>query len=225
MRLRLVLMLGVIALSGCNVAVPNGLFGCGQPTDCPSEYFCWNSDSRCYDSKEPECTPKTCEQVIEDFASLGIPIECGSLPDGCEGSIDCGSCAEGSVCGANGQNFICGCEENTCANFRGGAECGTLPTRCGGDEGPIFCGTCFGEQVCRDNECVCPDGVNCDSGCDGGEPTYPCTFNECSPPGGLPDGCGGVAHCPTCLNGEDCVLSDDTVYECLGDCTCEAKGH
>ena len=224
MRFRLAFVLGVLVLGGCDVAVPNGLFGCGQPTDSPSGYFCWDSDSRCYDSKEPGCVPKTCEQVMSDFASLGIVIECGSLPDGCEGSIACGGCAEGSTCGANGQNFVCGCEENKCTTYSGGAECGAVPTRCGGEEQAIYCGSCFGEYACVDNECVCPPGVNCDSGCEGGEPTYPCTKNECSPPGGLPDGCGGVTHCPTCVNGEDCVLSSDLVFECLGDCTCEAQG-
>jgi len=223
MRTRFVLTLSLMALCGCDITVPNGLFGCGQPTDCPSGYFCWSSDSRCYDSKEPECAPKTCDQVIGDFASLGIPIECGALPDGCDGSIECGGCAAGSVCGTNGQNFICGCEENTCANYGGGAECGAVPTRCGGEAQAIFCGSCFGEQVCIDNRCVCPPGVNCDPGCDGGEPTYPCTVNECSPPGGLPDGCGGFTNCPSCSNGEACVLSDDLVFECLGDCTCEAQ--
>jgi hypothetical protein len=237
MRFRLVLILGLIALGGCDLSVPNGLFGCGQPSDCPSGYFCWSSDSRCYDAKEPECATKTCDRVISDFASLGIPIECGSLPDGCEGSIECGGCAEGSVCGANGQNFICGCEENSCATYNGGVECGPVPTQCGGQEEAIFCGSCLGEFVCQGNECVCPAGVDCDDGCndtcragevcvDGEccEPAYPCASNECSPSGGLPDGCGGVTNCPPCANGEDCVLSDELVYECLGDCTCEAQG-
>jgi len=237
MRLRLALVLGLVALGGCDLAVPNGLFGCGQPTDCPSGYFCWNSDSRCYETKEPECVPKTCDQVMADFAALGIAIECGSLPDGCDGSIECGGCAEGSVCGANGQNFICGCEENTCASFVGGAECGPVPTRCGGQEQAIFCGNCLGDGVvCVDNKCECPAGVDCaDCGgrCTGAEvcvdgqccePTYPCADNECAPAEGLPDGCGGLTQCPPCANGEDCVLSEASVYECVGDCTCEAQG-
>jgi len=237
MPLRFVLILGFVVLGGCNLSIPNGLFGCGQPSDCPSGYFCWSSDSRCYDSKEPECAPKTCDQVIGEFASLGIPIECGSLPDGCDGSIECGGCADGTVCGANGENFVCGCEENTCASYGTGAECGVIPTHCGGQEAALFCGSCLGELVCVDNECICPVGVNCDQGCgdscrgeevcvDGQccEPTYPCADNDCSPSGGLPDGCGGVANCPPCANQANCVLSDDLIYECVGDCTCEAQG-
>ena len=123
-----------------------------------------------------------------------------------------------------GQNLVCGCQENTCANIAGGAECGVVPTRCGGAEQAIDCGSCLGDFVCQDNKCICPPGETCDDGCDGGEPTYPCSTNGCSPPEGLPDGCGGVAHCPSCIEGATCVLSDDLRYECLGDCTCEAQG-
>ena len=238
MKMRLALLLSLVALIGCDVSLKNGLFACGQPSDCPSGYFCWSSDSRCYDSKEPQCEPKSCEQVITEFGALGITIECGSLPDGCEGSIECGACGEGDVCGANGQNFICGCDENTCSTFGAGAECGFVPTRCGGQEEAIFCGGCLNEEMqCVDNECICPPGVECDDQCGGrcdgeeicvgGEcctPTYPCAQNECSPPGGLPDGCGGVAHCPPCASGAECAFGDSLVYECIGDCTCEAEG-
>lgn len=238
MRLRLLLLASLVLLGGCELAIKNGLFACGQPSDCPSGYFCWSSDSRCYDSKEPECEPKTCEEVMAEFSALGIPIECGSLPDGCDGSLECGGCPEGTVCGANGQNFVCGCEENTCSSFGSGAECGVVPTRCEGEEEAIYCGNCLGnDRTCEDNKCVCPAGVECDDLCPGGcaanevcvdgqccEPTYPCTKNECSPPGGLPDGCGGVTQCPACSTGEECVFSDELVFKCLGDCTCEAQG-
>jgi hypothetical protein len=223
MRLRLALIVSMTTLAACDVSIPNGLFACGQLSDCPADYFCWSSDSRCYDTKEPACEPKTCEQVISEFAGLGISIECGSLPDGCDGSIQCGNCPEGTVCGANGKNFTCGCAENTCASYGGGAECGFIPSQCGAEE-QIFCGDCFGDYVCLDNRCACPPGATCDPGCPGGEPLYPCSKNECSPPGGLPDGCGGVSHCPACSNGEDCVLSSQLRYECVGDCTCEAAG-
>ena len=181
--------------------------------------------------------PRTCEQVIAEFASLGIQIECGPLPDGCDGSIECGGCPQGTECGANGQNFQCGCEELTCATAGSGAECGLVSTRCGAPESTIDCGACFGQQVCQGNKCDCPQGVNCTEGCDPtcsqGEvcvdgtccsPTFPCAENQCSPPGGLDDGCGGITHCPPCGPEQQCVFSEDLVFECLGDCTCEAQG-
>ena len=235
MVLRLLLVVSLLALGGCDIAIKNGLFACGQPSDCPSGYFCWGSDNRCYDSKEPDCDPKSCEQVMADFASVGIMIECGSLPDGCDGQIECGSCPEGTTCGANGQNFVCGCEEVSCVSA--GAECGDVSTRCS-EDGIIDCGPCLGDgKVCSNNECVCPPGEDCDDQCGGrcqgeeecvnGEccvPTYPCLQNECSPPGGLPNGCGGTAVCPPCQNNEECVFTEDLRFECLGDCTCEANG-
>ena len=236
MKARLALLLAFVCLSGCDVAIKNGLFACGQPSDCPSGYHCWSADNRCYDTKEPECVPKACEEVMAEFASLGITIECGSLPDGCDGSIECGGCPDGTVCGANGENFVCGCEENSCATFGDGAECGFVPTRCGGQEEAIYCGGCLNEEMaCVDNKCVCPPGRNCDDACGGqcvGEeicvnaqcctPTYPCAQNECSPASGLPDGCGGVAHCPSCAGAEECVFGDDLRFSCVGDCTCES---
>ena len=62
------LLLGIASLAGCNVSIPNGLFACGQPSDCPTGFFCWNSDSRCYDAKEPGCQPKACDTIIAEFA-------------------------------------------------------------------------------------------------------------------------------------------------------------
>ena len=216
--------LASILLGGCPLAIPNGLFACGQPADCPSGFFCWNTDNRCYDAEEPQCQPDPCEEVLADFAGLGFDIECGSLPDGCDGTIECGGCEEGTACGANGQNFVCSCDEYSCASFGGGAQCGAVPTRCDGSSATIDCGSCFGDYECVDNRCVCPTGTDCDTGCPGGEPTYPCSRNECSPSEGLPDGCGGVAYCPPCGEGEGCTQGDDDLYRCLGECTCEAAG-
>lgn len=229
-----------VALGGCDLALKNGVFACGQPSDCPSGYSCWSSDNRCYDASEPACEPKTCEQVITEFGALDIHVECGSLPDGCDGFIECGSCPEGSVCGANGQNFLCGCEEVTCATAGiEGAECGQVPTRCGEPGETIDCGICIGDgQVCNDQfQCECPEGETCDDACRGRctgdevcvdgdccEPTYPCSENECSPPGGLANGCGSNTVCPPCAGGAECVLTNEFKYECVDDCTCEAQG-
>ena len=97
MRTRLGLMLAIAALAGCNISIPNGLFSCGQPSDCPEGFFCWSNDSRCYDAKEPDCQPKACETIIAEFAAVGIEVACGALPDGCDGTVECGGCPEGEA--------------------------------------------------------------------------------------------------------------------------------
>ena len=108
----LYLALGVTLLGGCSFSIPNGVFSCVAESDCPTGHYCWNSDGRCYDTKEPEvvCEPASCDEVIAEFGSVGVQVECGVLPDGCDGVVECPPCGDGDVCGANGQNFMCGCE-------------------------------------------------------------------------------------------------------------------
>lgn len=237
MNARLSILCFLTLLSGCGFSLPNGVFSCVGPSDCPSGYFCWNSDSRCYDAEEPEvtCEPDTCEQIFESFTTLGVLVECGTFPDGCDGVVECPPCGAGETCGANGQNFVCGCEPATCPSV--GAECGSVPVGCGA-EGTVDCGVCPGDLVCGDDfRCICPDGEDCDSGCDGGcepgevcvdrqccTPTFPCADNECSPPGGLPDGCGGMVECGGCAAGTCEFQSETLSYACVDDCSCEARG-
>ena len=172
--------------------------------------------------------------MLDDFSAVGIQVECGALPDGCDDFIDCDDCPSGEVCGDSNQ---CGCEEITCNAFGGGAQCGEIPTHCEPGSS-IDCGDCLGRFECVDNVCVCPVGVDCNAGCaepcrpnevcvDGVccEPAFPCATNECSPAQGFPDGCGGVVDCPSCPTGEQCEVDPtDSRYECVNDCTCEARG-
>jgi hypothetical protein len=84
------------------------------------------------------CVPTTC-------AALGK--SCGVVDDGCGGSLLCGSCPSGQVCGAGGAN-VCGappatCTPTTCA--AAGATCGPIPDGCGGS---LACGTCAGGATC-----------------------------------------------------------------------------
>jgi hypothetical protein len=228
--------LSLALLGGCSFQPPNGVFACVAETDCPSGYFCWNSDGRCYDAKEPElrCEPSSCADVVSEFASIGVSVECGVLPDGCEGVVECPPCEAGDTCGANGQMFMCGCEPNSCSSV--GAECGEVEVGCGIDD-VLDCGSCPGDLDCENNRCVCPEGQDCDAGCgscaDGevcveGEccaPLFPCAENQCSPPGGLPDGCGGFVECHPCADSEECELDPATVtFDCVDNCTCEAQG-
>jgi hypothetical protein len=47
----------------------------------------------------PLCIPRTCSNV-DGVAT----IQCGTFPDGCGGTLNCGTCAAGQVC----QNGLCG---------------------------------------------------------------------------------------------------------------------
>jgi hypothetical protein len=64
------------------------------------------------------CEPTTC-------AALGF--DCGTAPDGCGGTLDCGTCASPRTCGADEPN-VCGCAPRACAY----TDCGVTPDGCGG---------------------------------------------------------------------------------------------
>jgi len=235
MKRTLVFALGTLLASGCSLDIPNGVFSCVSGGDCPEGYFCWNNDSRCYDAEEPElqCQPGTCQSVIAQFASLGVEVGCGQLPDGCGGVAECPSCAEGETCGANGQSFVCGCEERSCSTI--GAQCGTVAVGCGSTM-TVECGECPGALECRDHRCVCASGdCECPQGCSEGQicvsgeccaPRFPCSENACSPQGSFfEDGCGGTVVCPPCGPGETCEPdSAGERFDCVPVCSCESEG-
>src|SRR4051794_39893117 len=63
-----------------------------------------------------ECIPRTCSE---------LHAECGKIPDGCDGQLDCGQCEVG-VCGGGGRNK-CGddpCLPRECTEL--GASCGEI---------------------------------------------------------------------------------------------------
>ncbi len=67
------------------------------------------------------CSPTTC-------AAQGA--NCGSISDGCGGTVDCGTCTGYDTCGGGGIPNVCGCRPRTCADV--GASCGTVSDGCGG---------------------------------------------------------------------------------------------
>src|SRR2546426_2078544 len=83
----------------------------------------------------PSCAPVTC-------AALGK--NCGSLSDGCGGTLNCGTCSGSQTCGGGGKANVCGpCTPTTCAAR--GKNCGGIPNGCGGW---LNCGTCSGTETC-----------------------------------------------------------------------------
>ncbi len=124
---------------------------------------------------------------------------CGSIPDGCGGFVDCGTCAAGSACSPSN---VCVCTPTTCEAQ--GATCGAVANGCGGT---LSCGTCPAGATCSSsNVCVCApttcaaQGKNC---------------------GTIADGCGGTLSCGTCPAGATC--SSSNVCVCTPT-TCAAQG-
>ena len=133
----------------------------------------------------PTCTPTTC-------AAAGA--SCGPIGDGCGGTLDCGTCAAGTICGGGGVASVCGtmsCVPTTCAAQ--GLSCGPAGNGCGGT---LDCGSCATSTTC---------GGGGTAGVCGAPACTPLTCLmqglTCGPAG---DGCGGTLHCGSCATGSSC---------------------
>jgi hypothetical protein len=162
-----------IQCGGCGIGTCNEDYQC----DCDGESsveLCDLLDADCgdvtvVDSCERErtincgaCTaPQTCG-VVEDnrcdcnpFECSDIPADCGTHPDGCGSTIQCGACSSSLSCGLVDGSYQCvdNCEPyETCT--AAGVDCGQAADGCGQI---LECGTCSGdEQTCNSqNLCEC----------------------------------------------------------------------
>lgn len=120
----------------------------------------------------PECMPTDC-------ATRGD--NCGTIPDGCGGTLNCGSCSGYQTCGGGGAANVCGCTPTTCTAQ--GKNCGSIANGCGGT---LSCGSCSGYQTCGGggtaNVCGCTPTNHCGGACG----VY------------ASDGCGGSVYCGAC---------------------------
>jgi hypothetical protein len=145
-------------------------------------------DGAVVDAGPPACVPKTCQQ---------LNATCGSLGDGCGGTLDCGTCNAPQTCGGGGTPNACGgssgCVPKTCQQLN--ATCGAQGDGCGGT---LQCGTCTSPQSCGGggvaNKC---GGVNT------------CTPRTCAQQnadcGPVADGCGGlIPDCGACTSPAIC---------------------
>src|SRR5207247_1290616 len=83
----------------------------------------------------PACTPTTC-------AAQGK--NCGTISNGCGGTLTCGACTAPQTCGGGGVANVCGtCTPTTCAAQ--GKNCGAISDGCGGT---LTCGACTTPQTC-----------------------------------------------------------------------------
>jgi len=99
------------------------------------------------------CVPMSCQSESKD---------CGTMPDGCGGSVACGSCIATETCGAGGVANVCGagsCTPITCAVA--GKECGTISDGCAD---VLDCGTCTAPKTCGGGGVANICGVKPDAG-------------------------------------------------------------
>ncbi|MBA2663173.1 MAG: carboxypeptidase regulatory-like domain-containing protein [Bradymonadaceae bacterium] len=124
-------------------------------------------------------------------------VACGSIPNGCGGTVHCGRCDDGFVCGSDEDRGKCLALECTPTGSCEGIECGSVPDGCGES---IECGECS-------------EGLNCGRGVDQGlcvDPGAACRpFEQCADAnnavcGSIPDGCGGLLECGSCADGKVC---------------------
>ena len=110
-------------------------------------------DAEVVDSNpDTPCVPATCD-------SRGY--DCGTAWDGCTGTIECGGCAPGFICGGGDYANVCHCEPTTCEDLL--VNCGSFDDGCGGT---AECGDCAAPAGCGDggdaHVCALPAGLACD---------------------------------------------------------------
>jgi hypothetical protein len=148
---------------------------------------------------EPSCTPAAAATICA-AAQQSRGVECGIISDGCGGYVDCGGCAAGFACGAQGDPNRCEPKELPTECAAAGRNCGTITSVCGGT---VNCGSCTAPEVCNANG-VCG---------------APCAPKDCAALGNpacglVDDGCGGMKKCNDC---------PDSSYACLANHTCCKK--
>ena len=116
------------------------------------------------------CVPLTCKSATTQY--------CGTIGDGCGGTLACGDCAAGSSCGAGGVPGVCAptnCTAITCNPMGGGQYCGRIGNGCGG---VLDCPSCPGGMACGTGAQagVCPGMPGTGGACTG----LACQINKCT---------------------------------------------
>jgi hypothetical protein len=195
---------------------PNGRFcgklgdGCGGTVDCgdtcPAGQTCGGAGtSGVCGAPGGSCpTPITCAQSTGRY--------CGTIGNGCGGSVDCGSCPSGFECGSGAQANLCvqiGCTVTTSCTPASGRYCDKIGDGCGKT---LDCGACPAGETC---------GGGGTAGVCGAAPDPNCQKISCTPPGGgqycgkIGDNCRGTLDCGDCPGGKVCG-GDGVPHVCPG---------
>ena len=165
------------------------------------------------------------------LTSCPSPDDCGTIPDGCGGTIACGSCTAPETCGGGGTANVCGCAPITACPA--GDDCGTIPDGCGGT---LDCGNCNGNGACSTSStCACNTGftgATCNA-CAADYHGYPsCTLCDSSTTCSGHGACSSTGGCtckagyagPACQYSDATTCSGHGTAQADGSCTCNA-GH
>ncbi|MBW2462431.1 MAG: putative metal-binding motif-containing protein [Deltaproteobacteria bacterium] len=182
----------------CNGSDPDG---CETPI---------HTDSNCSACSDNCSSPETCSGGptanicgCTPRGSCSGPQDCGTQPDGCGGTVNCGSCSGLDVCMAG----MCTCVPRT--SCTGGANCGTQSDGC---SGTLNCGSCSGLDQCMAGMCVCVPRTSCTGGRDCGTQS---------------DGCSGTLNCGTCSGLDQCMANMCVCVprtSCTGGLNCGTQG-
>jgi hypothetical protein len=176
--------------------------GCGQVVQCGTS--CPTAGDTCGGGGEPN----QCGQPAPDPEGCPAALTCaeqnatcGTIGNGCGGTLSCGGCPTGTTCGGGGTPNQCGrptCEPLTCANYPADS-CGPVSDGCGGVL--TGCG-----ETCQLPETCGGGGVagRCGSSpttCVPIPPSTACAGGVCGP---VSNGCGGTVQCGGCPSGTTC---------------------
>ena len=163
--------------------------------------------------------PPVC--VIKSKVDACGTKECGTVWDGCTGTIDCGSCTSPEVCGGAGVPGVCGCTPLTQETACGVHNCGSVADGCGGT---IPCGTCIGNDVCGGGltptagVCACTPrsksevcGTQACGNAIANIPQILADTTYATKPIYSDDGCGNPVDCGECPTGSVCGGFNDVV--------------
>ncbi|MGH7438492.1 MAG: metallophosphoesterase, partial [Polyangiaceae bacterium] len=186
-------------------------YGSGAKWDaaCVAELH-WHS--QCKDPNPP-ANPLACSTGGGGGGSqcVAANANCGTIPDGNGGTINCGVCTAPQTCGGGGTANQCGCTIKTCPAGNQGDSCGSMPNGCGGT---LSC-SCAGGETCS-----ATSSGTCQPAC---VPTSCGSGGVGSACGMVPDGCGGTITC-TCPVGETCASGTCQTDTGCTPTTCAAQG-
>lgn len=175
------------------------------------------------------CTPKTAQEVCVGYGETPyIGKSCGSLSDGCGGTVSCGTCGDSSATKLYCSSNKCTTESST--KLVTNTDTSSSSIISGGEDNTLQKTSTTEEPAITDSETILVESTDTSSTIESesNNPDYtfqevateeqsslppltpPCVLNTCIGEGfecgALEDGCGGYVDCGFCGSGEVCIV-------------------